>query len=74
MSKPIYLGFSILEISKTLMYRFWYEHLKSKYGDNVRLCDTDTASFTFHVKTRYFYEDIANNVENDLIHQIMQQH
>ena len=52
MSKPIYLGFSILGISKTLMFEFWYEYIKSKYGDNVRLCYTDTDSFIVHVKMK----------------------
>ena len=38
MNKPIYLSLSILEISKTLMYEFWYDYLKPKYEDNVKLC------------------------------------
>ena len=42
MNKPIYLGFSILEISKILMYEFWYDYMKLKYGDNVKLCYMDT--------------------------------
>ena len=63
MSKPIYLCFSTVEISKTLMYEFWYEYTKPKYVDNVRLCYTDTDSFIFHVETEDFYEDIANDVE-----------
>ena len=45
MNKPIYLGQAILDISKTLMYEFWYDYLKPKYGDNVKLCYTDTDSF-----------------------------
>ena len=63
MNKPIYLGYSILEISKTLMYEFWYEYIKSKYGDDIRLCYTHTDSFIFHVKTEDFYEDTVNDVE-----------
>ena len=35
MNMPAYLGLSILEISKTLMYEFWYDYMKPKYGDNV---------------------------------------
>ena len=35
MSKPIYLGLSILEIDKILMYEFWYDYMKPKYNDNV---------------------------------------
>ena len=38
MNKPVYLGMSILDISKTLMYEFWYDYMKPKYGDNVKLC------------------------------------
>ena len=42
MNKPIYLGLSILEISKTLIYKFWYDYMKPKYDDNVKLCYMDT--------------------------------
>ena len=62
MNKPIYLGQAILDISKTVMYEFWYDYLKPKYGDNVRLCYIDTDSFINHVKTADFYKDIANDV------------
>ena len=63
MSKPIYLGLSILEISKILMYEFWYDYMKSKYHDNVKLCYIDTNSFGMHIKTNDFYKDITNDVE-----------
>ena len=63
MNKPIYLGLSILEISKTLLYEFWYHYMKPKYGDNVILCYMDTDSFIMRIKTEDFYEDIANDVE-----------
>ena len=63
MNKPVYLGLSILEISKTLMHEFWYDYIKPKYSDNVKLCYMDTDSFTMHIKTEVFYEDIANDVE-----------
>ena len=64
MNKPIYLGLSILEISKILMYEFWYDYMKPKYNDNVRLCYMDTDSFVMHIKTNDFYKDIAGDVEN----------
>ena len=64
MNKPIYLGLSILEISKILMYEFWYGYIKPKYNDNVRLCYMDTDSFVMHIKTNDFYKDIASDVEN----------
>ena len=63
MNKPIYLGLSILEISKILMYEFWYDYMKPKYGDNVKLCYMDTDSFITHMKTEDFYKDIADDVE-----------
>ena len=64
MNKPIYLGLSILEISKILMYEFWYDYMKPKYNDHVRLCYMDTDSFIMNIKTNDFYNDIANDVEN----------
>ena len=64
MKKPIYLGLSILEISKTLMYEFWYDYMKPKYNDNVKLCYMDTDSFIMNIKTNNIYEDIASDVEN----------
>ena len=51
MNKPIYLGLSILEISKILMYEFWYDHMKPKYNDNVKLCYMDSDNFVMHNKT-----------------------
>ena len=63
MNKPIYLGLPILEISKLLMYEFWYDYMKPKYGDNVKLCYMDTDSFIMNIKTDNFYKDVANNVE-----------
>ena len=63
MNKPIYLGMSISDISKTLMYKFWYDYFKPKYGDRVKLCHMDTNSFIIHTITEDFFEDISNNVE-----------
>ena len=63
MNKPIYLGMAILDISKIVMYEFWYDYMKPKYGDNVKLCYTDTDSFIIDIKTEDFYEDIADVVE-----------
>ena len=64
-NKPIYLGLAILPSSKTRMYEYWYDDMKPKYGDNIRLCYMDTDSFIMHVKTEDFYEDIANDVEKN---------
>ena len=62
-NKHIYLGLSILEISKLLMYEFWYDYMKPKYGSNVKLYYMDTDSFIINIKTLDFYKDIANDVE-----------
>ena len=64
MNKPIYLGLSILEISKILMYELWYDYVKPKYNDNVRLCYMDTDSFIMNIKTKDFYKDISDYVDN----------
>ena len=63
MNKPVYLGLSILEISKTLMYKFSYDYLKPKYQENARLCYMDTDSFIIYFKTEDVYVDIADDVE-----------
>ena len=63
MNKPIYLGLSILDISKILMYKFWYDYMKPKYDNDVKLCHMDTDSFVMNIKTEDFCKDIANDVE-----------
>ena len=55
MTKPLYLGMSILDISKILMYEFWYDYIKPKYGDRAKLCYTDTNSFVIHIFTEDFF-------------------
>ena len=71
MNKPIYLGLSILEISNILMYEFWYDYMKPKYGDNVKLRYMDTDNFIIYIKTEDFYIDIADDVECKFDTQIM---
>ena len=63
MNNPVYLGMSISDIRKTLMYEFWYEYIKPKYGDREKLCYMGTDSFVIYIKTEDFYENIANDVE-----------
>ena len=63
MNKPIYLGLSILDISKILMHEFWYDYIKRKYGNDLKLCYMDTDSFVMNNKIEDFYKDIANDVE-----------
>ena len=68
MVKPIYLGTSILDISKILMYEFWYDYIKPKYGDRAKLCYADTDSFVIYITTKDFFEDIAMVLKHGLIH------
>ena len=63
MNKPVYLGMSILDISKTLMYEFWYDYVKPKYKDKAKLCYMDTDSFVINIFTEDFFEDITNDTE-----------
>ena len=58
MNKPLYLGMSILDMSKTLMYEFWYDYLKPKYKDKAKLYYMDTDSFVIYIFTEDFFEDI----------------
>ena len=64
LNKPIYLGLSILDISKILMYETkTYDYMKPKYNDNIKLCYMGTDSFVMNIKTENFYKDISNDVE-----------
>ena len=62
MNKPIYLGLSILDISKITMYEFWYDYVKTIYQDRARLCYLDTDSFVVNIKTKDIYKDISQDV------------
>ena len=55
-NKPVCLGMSILDISKTLMYKFWYE-------DRAKLCYKDTDSLIIQIITKDFFADISDDVE-----------
>ena len=63
MNKPVYVGLSIFEISKIVMYQFWYDYTKQRYGEKVKLCHMDTDSFNVYIKTEDIYVDIAKDVE-----------
>ena len=52
---------AILDISKIVMCEFWYDHMKPKFGDNVKLCYRDTDSFIIYIEKEDFYEDIADD-------------
>ena len=63
MTEPLHLGMPILDISKILMYKFWYDYISPKYGDKAKLCYTDTDSFIIYIKTEDIFEDISNEVK-----------
>ena len=62
MNKPVYIGLSILGISKTVMYEFWYGHMKPKEKEKAKLCYMDTDSIIVHIKTKDISVDIAKDV------------
>ena len=67
MNKPVHLWISILELSKILMYEFWYDPVKPKYNETAKLCFMDTDSVIAYIKTDDIYEeDIAEDVEKRL--------
>ena len=70
-NKPIYLGLSILDISKILMYDFWYDYMKPKYGNRVKLCYMDTDSFIMSIKRMIFIKIFLLMLIKDLILRIM---
>ena len=63
MNKPVYLGQAILDISKTLMYEFWYDYIKPKCNENTKLYYMDTDSFIIYIFTEDFYKNIAMDVK-----------
>ena len=62
MNHLIYLGLSILEISKIVMYEFWYDYLKPKYREKAKLLYVDTDYFIVYIKIEFIYVDIAKDV------------
>ena len=62
---------SILDISKTLMYKFWYDYFKPKYGDRAKLCYTDTDSFIINIITEGFFKIFLMMLRYGMIRLIM---
>ena len=64
MNKPVYLGMCISDLSKTIMYDFHYNYIKSKYGDKAKLLFSDTDSLMYEIETEDFYKDISGDVKD----------
>ena len=62
-NKSVYLNLSVLDLSKIVLYEFWYDYVKPKYEEKVRLCYMDTDSFIVYIKTDDINKDIADDVE-----------
>ena len=72
MNKSIYVGMAILDISKTLIYEFWYEYLKPKYGDKIKLCYMDTdIVLSLLSKQKIFMKIFLMMLKKEMTHQIM---
>lgn len=64
LDKPIYIGFTVLELSKTHMYNFHYSIMKPFYGSSLKLCYTDTDSLLYSIETEDFYEDLKTHFKH----------
>ena len=66
MNKSVYPGQAILDLSKTLIYKFHYDYMQPKYGCEVEVCYLDTCSFVYGIETEDFYRDITKDVKTKL--------
>lgn len=71
MNKPVYLGLSILNISKIVMYEYWYNYLKLIYGNSVKLYCMDADRFIVRRKKTMFMQTLQKTLRKDLAHQNM---
>ena len=63
MNKTVYLGLSILQLSRSLMYKFWFDYVKPKYDEKAKFCYMDTGSFVLYIKVDDMCTDTAKDVE-----------
>ena len=70
-NKLVYLGLSILELSKILIYEFWYDYVKPKYGKKAQLSSMDTSSFIVYIKTDDIYRIFQKMLKQDFTLQTM---
>ena len=62
-TKPIYVGGTVLDTSKIPMYNFHYNYIKNKYGNFAKLLDMDTDGVKYHITTEDVYKDMNENIE-----------
>ena len=63
LNKPIYVGFSVLDLSKLLMYEYHYEKMLTRY-ENIKLCFTDTDSLLYEIQTDNIYKDMQSTIDD----------
>ena len=63
MNKSVYLSLSILDLSKTVQFYFWYDKIKPKYHEKGKPCYMDTSSAIVHIKRDDVYKDIAEDIQ-----------
>ena len=63
LNKPAFLGMCILDLSKILIYKFYYDYIKNKYGHNSRLLFIGSDSWMYEIKTKGFYENFSKDKE-----------
>ena len=74
MNKPVYLRFSILDLSKTVIYEFWYDYTKPNYSENPKLCYMDRDSFITCIKKQMIFTEILQEMlKQDLMLKIIKQ-
>ena len=71
LNKPVYLGLSILELSKIVTYEFWQDYVELKYKAKAKLCYMDTDSFIAYIETEAFMETLQGMLKQYLILQII---
>ena len=71
MNKYVYLGLSVLKLSKILLHECWYDYVKPNYGENAKPCYMDTFSFTFMWKEMIFVRTLEKILKQVLCLQIL---
>ena len=71
MTKPLFVGMSILDVRKILMFGFWYDYINPIYGGRAKLCYADTDSFIITLKPKIFSKIFLMMLRDGLMHLII---